>query len=134
MGVVFGSFIMMFMDLGLFFGMLNSYLGVMNLVMVFVFFVLDIIIGIVMFSLNNGVMLQMIVFEFGGIGSFDGLIQFFGDFSQNFDCDGFSLGELVCFEIDNNGIMYGIFDNGLCCVLYEIFLGVVDNLNGLGKW
>ena len=132
-GAALGSFTMTFTDSGSLSGTPNSYSAVTNLATAPASFALDTTTGIATLSLNNGATPQTVSLEFGGIGSFDGLTQFSGDFSQNFDRDGSSLGELVRSEIDNNGTMYGIFDNGLRRALYEIPLGVVDNPNSLGK-
>lgn len=57
-----------------------------------------------------------------------------GDFSVVFEKDGINIGVFVCIEFDGEGIMYGIFDNGFCCLLFEVLLGVIDNVNGFVEY
>ncbi|WP_275296434.1 flagellar hook-basal body complex protein [Sulfitobacter geojensis] len=69
--------------------------------------------------------------ELGAPGTFDGITQFAGDFSLSFDRDGSSAGELVRSEISADGVLFGIFDNGMRRALYEIPVAIVENPNGL---
>lgn len=94
-------------------------------------FAFDTATGVATVTLNNGVVPQMIDINIGTPGSFDGITQFAGDFSLSFDRDGSSVGELVRSEISEDGVLFGIFDNGMRRALYEIPVAVVDNPNGL---
>lgn len=73
----------------------------------------------------------MIEIDLGAPGSFNGITQFAGDFSLAFDRDGSSVGELLRTEINEEGTLFGIFDNGMRRALYQIPVVTVDNPNGL---
>lgn len=87
--------------------------------------------GVASITVNNGVTPQTISLNFGAPGTFDGVTQFAGDFTQSYDSDGSSVGELVRTEITDDGILYGIFDNGQRRALYEIPAAVVSNPTGM---
>lgn len=87
--------------------------------------------GIATVTIDNGTTPQTFTVEFGETGGFSGVTQFSGDFTQSFNRDGSNLGTLVRTEFDDEGTIYGVFDNGLRRALYEIPLGVVSNPNGL---
>lgn len=82
-------------------------------------------------TLNNGTAPQVVTLDLGAPNTFDGISQFSGDFTQVFKSDGSSTGNLTRIEIDEDGIMYGVFDNGQRNPLYEIPIAVIDNPAGL---
>ncbi|MGC1504525.1 MAG: flagellar hook-basal body complex protein [Sulfitobacter sp.] len=94
-------------------------------------FAFDAATGIATLTLDNGTTPQVVELELGAPGTFDGITQFAGDFSLSFDRDGSSAGELVRSEISPEGVLFGIFDNGMRRALYEIPVAIVDNPNGL---
>ena len=132
-GASLGSFTMAFNDSGSTSGSPSAYTAITNTATAPASFALDATTGVATLSLNNGATPQTLNVNFGAVGSFTGLTQFSGDFSQNFDRDGSSLGELVRTEFNNAGTMFGVFDNGLRRALYEVPVGIVDNPNGLGE-
>ncbi|MDK3016722.1 flagellar hook protein FlgE [Pseudodonghicola flavimaris] len=87
--------------------------------------------GVATLTLDTGATPQTLSVNFGAPDTFDGLTQFSGDFSQSFDRDGSSVGELTSTEIDEDGTLYGVFDNGQRRALYQIPVGTVANPNGL---
>ncbi|MGE4327161.1 MAG: flagellar hook protein FlgE [Pseudodonghicola sp.] len=94
-------------------------------------FAFDTATGVATLTLDSGTTPQVLTLNFGAPGSFDGITQFAGDFSQSFGRDGSSVGELNRTEIDENGTLYGVFDNGERRALYQIPVGTVANVNGL---
>lgn len=87
--------------------------------------------GIMTVTLNVGTDPQSIDIPFGEPGTFEGISQFSGDFSQSFERNGSSVGSPVRVEIDEDGTLNGVFDNGLRRALYEIPVVTVANPNGL---
>lgn len=94
-------------------------------------FAFDPLTGVATVTLDNGVVPQTFDINIGAPDTFDGITQFAGDFSLSFDRDGSSVGELVRSEITEDGILYGVFDNGLRRALYEIPIATVSNPNAL---
>lgn len=94
-------------------------------------FAFDDVTGIATVTLNNGAVPQTLDIVLGAPNTFQGVTQFAGDFSLSFDRDGSSVGELVRSEISEDGILFGIFDNGLRRPLFEIPVANVANPNGL---
>lgn len=94
-------------------------------------FVFDTATGIARITLDNSTTPQSFDISFGEVGSFAGVTQFSGDFSQSFHRDGSNLGDLIRTEFDDEGTIYGVFDNGMRRPLYEIPVGIVANPNGL---
>lgn len=78
---------------------------------------------------NNGTP-QTIDLSLGAPGTFDGVSQFVGDYSQQFNQNGSSTGTLSRVEVDG-GVLFGVFSNGNRRALYEIPISVVDNPFGL---
>lgn len=109
----------------------GTYSNVTNLATAPSSFAFDTTTGQATVTLNNGTTPQVMTIDLGAPGSFSGITQFAGDFSQTFDRDGSSVGELVRTEINETGSLFGVFDNGLRRALYEIPIGIVDNPNGL---
>ena len=87
--------------------------------------------GTATITLNNGTTPQTMEIELGAPGSFTGVTQFAGDFSLTFERDGTSVGELVRTEINEDGTLFGVFDNGLRRAIFDIPVATVANANGL---
>lgn len=94
-------------------------------------FAFDVATGVATLTLNNGTTPQVVELNIGAPDTFDGVTQFAGDFSLNFDRDGSSVGELLRTEVTDEGTLYGIFDNGMRRALYEIPVSIVDNPHAL---
>jgi flagellar hook protein FlgE len=108
-----------------------SYTNITNTATAPADFAFDDATGVATLTVNNGATPQVIDFTIGAPGSFDGITQFAGDFSLNFDRDGSSVGQLSRSEVSADGTLYGIFSNGMRRPLFEIPVTVVDNPNGL---
>jgi flagellar hook protein FlgE len=132
-GNALGSFDMTFSDSGATSGAPSLYANATNSATAPSSFSLDTTTGVATIVLNNGATPQTMTVSFGAIGSFEGITQFSGDFSQTFTRDGSNLGELIRTEFDTAGTMYGVFDNGMRRALYEVPVGIVENPNGLGE-
>lgn len=130
-GTALGTVTVTFDDSGATAGAPLSYSGVTSTAVSPAAFSMDTTTGQISLTLDNGTAPQTMTVDLGAPGSFSGVTQFAGDFSQTFDRDGSSVGELTRTEIDESGTLYGVFDNGMRRALYEIPLGVVDNPNGL---
>ncbi|WP_372884239.1 flagellar hook protein FlgE [Shimia sp.] len=126
-----GSVTIDFNDSGSLAGSPASYSNITSTATAPAAFTLDPLTGIATITLDNGVTPQEIQVDLGAPDSFDGVTQFAGDFTQSFDRDGSSVGELLRIEIDDGGTMYGIFDNGQRRALYEIPVAEVANPHGL---
>ncbi len=126
-----GSVTVDFNDSGSLAGSPSSYSNVSSSATAPAGFSFDAATGVATLTLNNGTDPQTIELDLGAPDSFNGVTQFAGDFSQTFDRDGSSVGELVRTEIDEGGTLYGIFDNGQRRPLYEIPVAVVSNPHGL---
>lgn len=87
--------------------------------------------GTATITLNNGVSPQTVSIDLGAPGTFTGVTQFAGDFSLAFERDGTSVGELVRTEINEEGTLFGVFDNGLRTAIFDIPVATVANANGL---
>lgn len=87
--------------------------------------------GTASLTLNNGVTPQSVSVDLGAPGTFTGVTQFAGDFSLAFERDGTSVGELVRTEINEEGTLFGVFDNGLRTAIFDIPVATVANANGL---
>lgn len=132
-GAALGSFDVQFSDSGTSAGSPLAYSNVTNAATAPASFALDSATGIGTVTLDNGTTPQSIAVHFGAPGSFDGVTQFAGDFTQSYSRDGSSLGELIRTEFDDTGTVFGVFDNGNRRPLYEIPLGIVDNPDGMGE-
>ncbi|MFY0597968.1 MAG: flagellar hook protein FlgE [Cognatishimia sp.] len=130
-GTDLGSVTVDFNDSGALAGSPSAYSGAASVATAPSAFAFDTATGQATITLNNGTTPQTITIDLGEPGSFNGVTQFAGDFSQSFERDGSSVGELIRTEIDEAGTLYGVFDNGMRRALYEIPVGVVDNPNGL---
>lgn len=126
-----GSVTVTFSDSGPEAGSPLSYTNVVNSSTAPASFAFDPATGVATMTINNGVTPQVVEMTFGAPGTFDGITQFAGDFGLNFDRDGSSVGQLSRSEVGSDGILYGIFSNGMRRPLFEVPITVVDNPNGL---
>ncbi len=126
-----GSLTVDFNDSGSLAGSPATYTNITSLATAPSDFAFDAATGIATITLDNGTTPQVVELNLGAPDSFDGITQFAGDFTQSFDRDGSSVGELLRIEIDETGTMYGIFDNGQRRALYEIPVAEVANPHGL---
>lgn len=95
-------------------------------------FSFDTVTGVATITVDNGSVPQNIEIELGAPGTFGGITQFYGDFTpQQIEKDGAAAGELNRVEISNEGIVFGVFDNGASRALYQIPIAQVTNPNGL---
>lgn len=130
-GTALGSVTVEFNDSGSLAGSPATYSGATSVAVAPSAFAFDTATGQATITVNNGTTPQTITVDLGEPGSFNGVTQFAGDFSQSFERDGSSVGELIRTEIDEAGTLFGVFDNGIRRPLYEIPVAVVDNPNGL---
>lgn len=79
-------------------------------------------------TLTNG---QVVTVSTGAEGDFRGVTQFAGDYLAETIADGAPLGQLQNLDVDENGVMIAIFDNGERRPVFEIPLADVTNPNGL---
>lgn len=89
--------------------------------------------GTATLTLDNGTFGQQVFdMTLGAPGTFDGVTQFNGDFTpQKFDIDGSGVAGIARTEIDDNGDVIGVFDNGVRRSLFQIPVGRVINPDGL---
>lgn len=126
-----GSLTITFNDSGASAGSPASYSNVNSTATAPAGFAFDTATGKATLTINNGSTPQEIEIDLGEPGSFKGVTQFAGDFTQSFDRDGSSVGQMLRTEIDEAGVLYGVFDNGQRRPLYEIPVATVANPNGL---
>lgn len=72
-----------------------------------------------------------VAIDFGDIGGVNGLTQFAASGSLQSLADGFTVGELVDFEIDQQGVIIGRFSNDTVRNLGQIAIATFSNPNGL---
>lgn len=130
-GASLGSVTVMFNDSGSLAGSPQAYSGVTSTAVAPSAFAFDAVTGKATLTLDNGTTPQSIEIDLGAPGSFTGITQFAGDFTQSFNRNGSNIGELTRTEIDESGILYGVFDNGQRRALFEIPVATVANPNGL---
>ncbi|MFD2739555.1 flagellar hook protein FlgE [Sulfitobacter aestuarii] len=88
--------------------------------------------GNIQLTLMTGAEPQAITIALGAVGSHGGITQFAGDYEpQQISMDGSEVSALSRTEIDEGGVLYGVFENGMRRSLYEISIAMVDNPNGL---
>jgi len=132
-GADLGSVTVDFNDSGSLAGSPASYSGVVSTATAPAGFAFDTATGLATVTLDGGTTPQTITIDMGAPDTFDGVTQFDGDFTQTFTRDGSSVGELTRTEIDDDGTLFGVFDNGQRRALYEIPVAVVSNPNGLSQ-
>jgi len=130
-GTALGSVTVAFNDAGSLAGSPSAYSGVTSTATAPAGFAFDTATGEATITVDSGDTPQTITVNLGTPDEFDGVTQFAGDFSQTFTRDGSSVGEVIRTEIDEGGILYGIFDNGQRRALYEIPVATVSNPHGL---
>lgn len=75
---------------------------------------------------------QNIDLRLGDVDTFNGVVQFVGDYAPNrMNVDGAQIGQLQRVEIDEKGVMFAIFNNGQRTPIYKVPLADVPNANGL---
>lgn len=88
--------------------------------------------GTVEITINNGATPQTITIDLGGVGTYDGVTQFASDFNaQKFDTNGSEATTLASTEVDDKGIMWGVYQNGERKALYQIPVATVPNFDAL---
>ncbi|WP_238372802.1 flagellar hook protein FlgE [Heliomarina baculiformis] len=127
-----GSVDVTFNDSGAAAGTPASFTNITSLATAPAAFSFDAATGVASLTIDNGTTPQTIDISIGAPGSTDGMTQFAGDYTPvDADVDGFETGQLVRFEIDESGDLYGVFDNSARRLLYNIPLAEVPNPNGL---
>ncbi|MDF1716258.1 MAG: flagellar hook protein FlgE [Antarcticimicrobium sp.] len=130
-GTALGTVTVDFNDSGSLAGSPSAYSGVTSTATAPAGFAFDTATGKATVTVDSGGTPQTITVNLGSPDKFDGVTQFAGDFSQTFTRDGSSVGEVIRTEIDEDGVLYGIFDNGQRRALYEIPVATVANPHGL---
>jgi flagellar hook protein FlgE len=125
-----GTITVAFTDSGASAGSPLGYSNVTSLATTPASFAFDTTTGTATLGLVTNGSLQEVNVSLGAPGSFEGISQFVGDYSQQFDRDGSGTGSLARTEIED-GILYGVFTNGSRRALYEIPLSIVENPFGL---
>ncbi len=80
---------------------------------------------------QEGAQLVSLAIDFGEVGGVGGLTQFAGSGTLESQADGYKSGDLVDFEIDQNGIISGRFSNDTVRTLGQIAIAGFSNPNGL---
>ena len=97
-------------------------------------FVFDVATGTATVTIDNGTAPQAVVVGLGAPDTFDGMTQFAGDYtSLDVTANGSASGNLQGTEIDGNGNIFGVFDNGNRVPLFSIPLANVANPVGLSQ-
>ncbi|MFD1342036.1 flagellar hook protein FlgE [Litorisediminicola beolgyonensis] len=129
---VLGSVDVTFSDSGPTAGSPLSYTNITNLGTAPAAFAFNPATGAATLTLDNATTPQSIDINLGAPGAFSGITQFAGDYSGlTSEQDGIQSGNLLRAEIEADGTVYGVFDNGTRSPLYEIPLAMVANPNGL---
>ncbi len=88
--------------------------------------------GVITLDIDNGAVPQQLTIDLGAPNAFTNMTQFAGTYEPPVTTkDGSSLGSIVRTEYGADGLVTGVFDNGVTRVLYEIPLGEVENPYGL---
>ncbi|WP_292291549.1 flagellar hook-basal body complex protein [Marivita sp.] len=75
---------------------------------------------------------QVLTIALGAPGTYDGITQFAGDYEpQRVTIDGSEVSGMASTEIDESGIVWALFENGVRKALYEIPVANVTNVEGL---
>lgn len=131
-GNTYGTVTATFNDSGALAGTPSAYSGVASTATAPAAFSFDTTTGVATVTINNGTTPQTITVDMGAPNTFGGLTQFSGEYVPLVgNADGTQSGSLARAEISNDGIVYGIFDNGMRRALYQIPLATVANPNGL---
>lgn len=131
-GATYGSLTAAFNDSGPLAGTPSAYSAVTSTATAPAAFSFDTTTGVATVTIDNGTTPQTITIDMGAPNTFNGLSQFSGEYVPLVgNADGTQSGSLARAEISNDGIVYGIFDNGMRRALYQIPLATVPNPNGL---
>jgi flagellar hook protein FlgE len=131
-GTALGSVDVTFADSGAGAGMPLSYSNIVSTAPAPASFSVDPTTGEATVTIDNATQPQEITVALGTPGASNGLTQFAGDYtSPQAVVDGFETGQLVRFEIDESGDLYGVFDNSARRLLYNVPLADVPNPDGL---
>ncbi len=80
---------------------------------------------------ENGIA-QTITLDLGSVGGYDGITQFAAPTSTRaYEQDGYGLGYLEAFTVDNSGVITGTFTNGVKSQLAQVALATFTNPQGL---
>lgn len=127
-----GSVDISFHDSGRQAGSVASYSNVVNLGAAPAGFTFDLVTGEAQLTLANGTVPQVINLSLGSPGSSAGITQFAGDYTiREASKDGSVAGALQNVEITTDGIVFGLYDNGLRRAIYQIPLAIVPNTNAM---
>ncbi|MGC8502862.1 flagellar hook-basal body complex protein, partial [Desulfurella sp.] len=81
---------------------------------------------------NNGTSQQVINLHFGDLGTFDGLTQFsLPSQTSSLTQDGYAGGSLQNINVNQNGVISGMFSNGKSYALGQVGLATFNNNDGL---
>lgn len=127
-GTSFGSVDVEFNDSGAYAGSPATY---SNIVVGIPGFNFDPATGRATLEIPNGTTPQTITIDFGAPNSFSGVTQFAGDYDPRIHKDGAAVGILSRVEVSEDGILYGVYDNGSRRALWQIPLADVPNPDGL---
>ena len=131
-GTALGTVDIEYSDVGANAGAPSVYSNVTSLATAPAAFSFDAATGIATMTVDNGPSPQVINIDMGAPGSLGGMTQFAGDYTPvQSELDGFESGQLVRYEIDESGDLYGVFDNNARRLLYNIPLAEVPNPDGL---
>lgn len=84
--------------------------------------------GNITLTIDNGTIPQTFEVALGAVGTFNGVTQFDGDYEpQQITVDGSSASALASTEIDNQGNLVGVFENGKRQSLYQITVATVTS-------
>lgn len=88
--------------------------------------------GNISLTIDNGTLPQSLTIALGGLGTYNGVTQFAGDYEpQKVTVDGSGVSSLSSTEIDDTGTVWALFQNGIRRPLYEIPVATVMNPEGL---
>ncbi len=74
---------------------------------------------------------QTINFAIGAIGTYEGMTQFDGDYTPTTSRDGARSGQLTTLDMQDDGTLIALFDNGGQRPVWQIPLAHVENPNGM---
>ncbi len=131
-GNAYGSVTVEFNDSGANAGSPSLYSGVTSTATAPAAFSFDVATGIATLTIDNGVAPQVLTVVTGAPNTFGGMTQFSGDYTSiDVIADGSASGNLQRTEIDENGNIFGLFDNGKREALFSIPLSHVSNAVGM---
>lgn len=131
-GNAYGNVTVDFNDSGPNAGSPALYSGVTNTATAPAGFAFDVSTGIVTLTIDNGTAPQVINVNIGAPNTFGGMTQFAGDYtSLDVITDGSASGNLLGTEFDENGNIFGVYDNGNREPLFNVPLASVTNPVGL---